>query len=183
MFSFEGPRWLATVLRKQQASLSFLMAHHQDLRVAIELAGPEPQGGAKTWRRVFRDAESAVLRTARLAFPELDELPATLRQILFWRECGDVVGPLRVPPWLSPILWWDQDGLFPSASRVYRRSMNDVARWARRRGLMDFPGDDCIDRRESLIETMLAERRASKGRAMPAALVRTAGRIQHSKPY
>jgi hypothetical protein len=152
------PGGLGNLLLKQRVSCSFLEAHHEDLKAAIALAGPD-RGGPRTWCRVFQDAERAVLRTVERAFPELADLPLAWREFVLWRECGDLGVLGRAPRFLAERLG-DQDGLFASASRNYRRSMNDVARWSRMRGLMSFSGDECVSRKTSLIETLLSERAA-----------------------
>jgi hypothetical protein len=99
------------------------------------------------------------LRNVDTAFPELRALPARWRQWLLWRECGDfeALGLGRVPGWLSRCVG-DQDGLFASASREYRRSMNEVAHRARERGWMDYAGGECVPREASLIESCLGDR-------------------------
>jgi hypothetical protein len=147
------------LLRKQRATLAFLETHHEDLERALALAGPALGGTRETWLRVFQDAERAVLRNVDTAFPELRALPARWRQWLLWRECGDfeALGLGRVPGWLSRCVG-DQDGLFASASREYRRSMNEVAHRARERGWMDYAGGECVPREASLIESCLGER-------------------------
>ncbi len=159
-----GPSGVANLLHKQRAGLAFLEAHHADLRVAIALAGPDRGGGPRTWRRVFQDAERAVMRTTARAFPELAALPGAWRELALWRQCGELGNLGRVPRWLAERLG-DQDGLFVQASRSYRRSMNEVARWARTRGLMSFAGVECVPPEASLVETMLAERATTGTRA------------------
>ena len=52
----------------------------------------------------------------------------------------------------SARLFADQDGLFGSACTQYRDSMNEVADWAKERGLMDHTGDECVPRQVSLLE-------------------------------
>ena len=105
---------------------------------------------------MFEDAECALLYTAAHAFPELAGVPASVRALLLWREVGDL-GVAFAPRWLAERLG-DRGGLFASASRAYRRSMNEVARWARARDLMSFTGAECIPREASLVEVMLAQR-------------------------
>ena len=61
------------LLAKRRATLEFLHVHHEDLKHAIALAGPNRTNAQETWHRVFRDAERAVLRQTPDAFPELDE--------------------------------------------------------------------------------------------------------------
>jgi hypothetical protein len=128
-----GPVSLLNLLRKQRATMAFLHAHHDDLREAIALAGPNTRNAQETWVRVFREAERAVFRKTAQAFPELQALPESLR-----------------------------DFLFSSATRAYRQSMNDVATWARRRGLMDYRGAECVPAEASL----LAARRCGDARRL-----------------
>jgi hypothetical protein len=167
-------RWLkgglagaGNLLRKQRATRAFLETHHEDLERAMELAGPALGGTRETWLRVFQDAERAVLRNVDAVFPEVGALPARWRQWVLWRERGDfeALGLGRVPGWLSRWVG-DQDGLFASASREYRRSMNEVAHRARARGWMDYAGGECVPREASLIESWLGHARA--GRAQRA---------------
>ena len=61
----------ANLLAKKKATLRFLHVHHDDLKHAIRLAGPNHHNAQETWQRVFRDAERAVLRNVAAAFPEL----------------------------------------------------------------------------------------------------------------
>ena len=74
-----GPVSLLNLLRKKRATLEFLHVHHEDLKRAIELAGPNRFNAQETWQRVFRDAERAVLRQTAVAFPELGYLPRPAR--------------------------------------------------------------------------------------------------------
>ncbi|HYO72472.1 MAG TPA: hypothetical protein VEU33_41015 [Archangium sp.] len=163
------------LLRKQRATRAFLETHHEDLERALELAGPALGGTRETWLRVFQDAERAVLRNVDAAFPELRALPARWRHWVLWRECGDfkALGLGRVPGWVSR---WagDQDGLFASASREYRRSMNEVAHRARERGWMDYAGGECVPREASLIESWLGPARLPRPRPGAAASGRSA---------
>jgi hypothetical protein len=76
--------------------------------------------------------------------------PKSFRQVI---PLTDARPQLRVIHALSP-------GVFASASRQYRRSMNAVARRARELGWMDFAGEECIPREASLIETLLDNERA-----------------------
>jgi CRP-like cAMP-binding protein len=145
---------LSNLRRKQEATLAFLHVHHEDLKRAIELAGPNPRNSQETWHRVFRDAERAVLTTAIGVFPELLGLPERARQLALWSQIrGRVLGSLG-PRWMVDLLG-QLDGIYPSASRKYRASMNEVAEWARERELMDYTGDECISERASLIEASL----------------------------
>ena len=70
-----GPVSALNLLRKKDATFRFLHIHHEDLKHAIELAGPNHFNSQETWQRVFRDAERAVMRQAAGAFPELGFLP------------------------------------------------------------------------------------------------------------
>jgi hypothetical protein len=156
-----GPVSVLNLRRKQLATLAFLHTHHEDLKRALELAGPNPGSSQETWHRVFRDAERAVFRNARVAFPELGHLEASQRELALWHQRGDLklFGRVAVPGALTG-LFGDQDALFPSACRQYRASMNDVARWARAKGLMDYTGAECIPRNASLLEATMAGNQA-----------------------
>jgi len=140
-----GPVSGLNLLAKKKATLRFLHVHHEDLKHAIELAGSNRHNAQETWQRVFRDAERAVLRNIPQAFPELTFMPEPLRDLILWHR------GVRVPPALGGVLA-DQQGLFASACNQYRSSMNGVARWARRRGLMDHTGRECVPRQVSLLE-------------------------------
>jgi len=140
-----GPVSGLNLLAKKKATLRFLHVHHEDLKHAIELAGSNRHNAQETWQRVFRDAERAVLRNIPRAFPELGYMPESLRDLILWHR------GVRVPPALGGVLA-DQQGLFASACNQYRASMNSVARWARRRGLMDHTGRECVPRQVSLLE-------------------------------
>jgi CRP-like cAMP-binding protein len=152
-----GPVSARNLLGKRRATLAFLEAHHDDLRHAIELAGPNHHNAQETWQRVFRDAERAVLRMTPAAFPELAFLPAQVREFVLWHKRGQLglEGSLRVPTPMTRLLG-DHDGLFASACTQYRGSMNAVAAWSKERLLMDFTGDECIPREASLLETRIA---------------------------
>jgi hypothetical protein len=145
------------LLRKQRATLAFLEVHHEDLKRAISLAGPARAGAPETWRRVFLDAERAVLRNVEQVFPELQALPTSWRAFALCHQHGDfrTLGFGQVPRRLSRLLG-DRDGVLASACRHYRRSMNEVARWARERGWMHYAGEECIPHEASLIEKLLA---------------------------
>lgn len=148
-----GPVAAVNLLNKKRTTLQFLRIHHEDLKCAIELTGPNPHNAQETWQRVFRDAERAVLRQTPDAFPELAHLPAEVRKFLLWHRRGHfglrralyVPGPL-------PGLLGDQDGLFASACNQYRASMNQVADWAKERGLTDHTGEEAVPRQVSLLE-------------------------------
>jgi hypothetical protein len=74
-----------------------------------------------------------------------------VRRFALWHQRGHIglKRAWRIP---GPPLLGDQDGLFPSACNQYRASMNDVADWARTRGLMDHSGEECVPRQVSLLE-------------------------------
>lgn len=131
-----GPVSSQNLLQKRRATLEFLHAHHDDLKHAIELAGPNSMSAQETWHRVFRDAERAVLRQTARVFPELAFLPRAVRDLVLWQRVA--VGT--------------QEGLYPTACNQYRASLNAVARWARVRGLMDYAGDECVPTNVSLLE-------------------------------
>lgn len=152
-FFAAGPVSLNNLLRKQKATLAFLHTHHEDLKVALELAGPNLCDSQETWHRVFRDAERAVLRNSHIAFPELGHLDPRHQEFALWHQRSGVrVLGLSVVPEALTSLFGDQDAIFPSACRQYRGSMNEVARWAAERGLMDYTGEECIPRNASLLE-------------------------------
>ena len=152
-FFSAGPVSLSNLLRKQKATLAFLHTHHEDLKVALELAGPNLCDSQETWHRVFRDAERAVLRNSAIAFPELGHLDPRHRDFALWHQRSGVrVLGLSVVPEALTSLFGDQDAILPAACRQYRRSMNDVARWAAERGLMDYTGEECIPKTASLLE-------------------------------
>jgi CRP-like cAMP-binding protein len=153
-----GPVSVSNLMRKQKATLAFLHAHHDDLKNAIALAGPNLDNAQETWHRVFRDAERAVLRNSLAAFPELGWLDNKQRDFAMWHQRG-LFGSYALPESLTGA-FGDQDGVFPSACRQYRKSMNEVAAWAREKGLMDHTGNECIPRTASLLE---AQMRGDKG--------------------
>jgi hypothetical protein len=127
------------LIQKKRATLAFLHAHHDDLKHAVELAGPNHHDAQESWQRVFRDAERAVLHKTAEVFPELEYLPGPMREVSMWQQQG-VAG---------------QQGLYPTACTEYRASMNDVALWSKERGLMDYSGDECIPIRVSLIDAIM----------------------------
>ena len=131
-----GPVSVLNLLRKRDATLQFLHTHHEDLKGAVELAGPNPVNAQETWQRVFRDAERAVMRQATHAFPELGFLPAPAREVVLWQRLG----------------FAGQQGVYATACNQYRASMNSVADWAKARGLMDHAGEECVPVQVSLIE-------------------------------
>ncbi|MGA9278902.1 cyclic nucleotide-binding domain-containing protein [Ilumatobacter sp.] len=127
------------LIQKKRATLAFLHTHHEDLKQAILLAGPNLHDAQETWQRVFRDAERAVLRKTADVFPELGYLPGPMREVSMWQQQG-VAG---------------QQGLYPTACNQYRASMNSVAKWAKDRNLMDYTDDECIPVRASLLEAIM----------------------------
>ena len=151
-----GPVSLLNLLRKKRATLEFLHVHHEDLKQAIELAGPNRFNAQETWQRVFRDAERAVLRQTSVAFPELGYLPRPARDFVLWHRRArlDSMPTLRVPKVVAKLML-DQDGLFAAACNQYRASMNAVAEWAKERSLMDPAGNECIPQQVSLLEAYM----------------------------
>jgi len=152
------PVAINNLLRKREATLGFLHAHHDDLRHAIDLAGANAVNSQETWHLVFRDAERAVLKMNEDAFPELVFLSDQLRHVVLWHRRGALAG-LKILPAFVAGAFGDQDGLFASACRQYRDSMNHVANWAAERGLMEFSGTECIPESVSLLETHVAGNR------------------------
>jgi CRP-like cAMP-binding protein len=147
----EGP---LNLMRKKATTLVFLHTHHEDLKHAIELAGPNLHNAQETWHRVFRDAERAVLAMNEDAFPELALLPETVHSFALWHRTGSIAG-LQVLPAAVTELFGDQDGIFPAACRQYRDSMNHIADWARRHGWMEYTGDECVPLSASLLDAYL----------------------------
>jgi CRP-like cAMP-binding protein len=152
-----GPVAARNLLAKRRATLAFLEVHHDDLKQAIQLAGPNHHNAQETWQRVFRDAERAVLRQTPEAFPELGFLPPKVREFLLWHRRGrlGLERSLSAPTAITR-LFGDQDGLYTSACVQYRRSMNAVADWAKQRALMDHTGAECIPPEVSLLESRIA---------------------------
>ena len=148
-----GPVAAANLLAKKRATLRFLEVHHADLRHAIELAGRNHHNAQETWQRVFRDAERAVLSRTPAAFPELRWLSEQMREFVLWHRRGrfELGRTVRLPRAIGALVA-DQDGLFGSACTQYRASMNEVADWAKERGLMDHTGLECVPRQVSLLE-------------------------------
>ena len=134
-----GPVSALNLLRKKNATLRFLHVHHEDLKHAIELAGPNRFNAQETWQRVFRDAERAVLRQVAAAFPEMAYLPGPARERVLWQRVA-VAG---------------QQGLYATACNQYRASMNHVADWAKEHGLMDNAGEDCVPLSASLLDALM----------------------------
>jgi CRP-like cAMP-binding protein len=134
-----GPVSALNLIHKKRATLAFLHMHHDDLKHAIEQAGPNHHNAQETWQRVFRDAERAVLRKTPEAFPELAQLPTAMRDVVLWRQQG-IAG---------------QYGLYATACTQYRDSMNAVADWAKQRGLMDHTGHECVPLRASLLDAQM----------------------------
>jgi len=151
----QTPIGFTNLLKKRSATLAFLHAHHEDLKHAIELAGPNLVNAQETWQRVFRDAERAVLTMNEQAFPELGYLAEPVKQVVLWHRQGALAG-LKLIPSVFSGPFGDQDGLFGSACRQYRQSMNYVARWAADRGLMEYTGAECVPTAVSLLESHVA---------------------------
>ena len=156
-FGRRGTVGAVNLLRKKNATFGFLSAHHEDLKQAIELAGPNLHNAQETWHRVYRDAERAVMQMNKDAFPELLELPSAAREFALWHESGSIAGMHLAPRQLTEI-FGDHDGVFPSACRQYRASMNEVASWALAHGLMEYTGKDCIPPSASLLEAHISHR-------------------------
>jgi len=134
-----GPVSALNLMRKKDATLRFLHVHHEDLKHAIELAGPNHFNSQETWQRVYRDAERAVMRQTAHAFPELGFLPTAAREVVLWQRLG----------------FAGQQGVYPTACNEYRASMNAVADWAKVHGLMDHAGVQCVPRGASLFEALV----------------------------
>lgn len=150
-----GPVDFRNLIQKETANLAFLDAHHADLKHAVELAGPNLESGQQTWHHVYRAAERAVMSSAQEVFPEFRHLGEAHQHFVLWHERGKFPTALGLlPPWLTGAVG-DRDGVYPTAARRYRESMNEVAAWARQRGLMAYDGDECIPASASLIEAQL----------------------------
>lgn len=130
------------LLRKRDATLRFLHVHHDDLKHAIDLAGPNHFNAQETWQRVFRDAERAVLRQSANAFPELAYLPVPARELVLWQRFG----------------FSGTQGVYATACNQYRSSMNHVADWAKDKGLMDHAGVECVPTEASLLQAVMTDR-------------------------
>ena len=119
-------------MAKRSATLAFLHVHHEDLKHAIELAGPNEHNAQETWHRVFRDAERAVLRKTPDAFPELGRSAGRGARVRPLAPQGQLGLGACCASRAAAGLLGDQDGLFASACNQYRASMNEVAEWAAR---------------------------------------------------
>lgn len=156
-----GPVSASNLLQKKKATLAFLKAHHEDLKHALELAGTNEHNAQETWHRVFRDAERAVLHKTPQAFPELAFLDRALKDLILWHQQGKL--GLLGTEWLAKQLsgfFGDQDGLFAAACNQYRASMNDVAAWAKQRGIIDYTGKECIPEQVSLLHAYMGGKEA-----------------------
>lgn len=150
-----GPVSILNLFQKKKATLAFLEVHHEDLKQAIEMAGVNRYNSQETWQRVFRDAERAVLRKTPQAFPELRFINKHLQKVILWHHKSQITLPgLK----LSFALPADQDGLFAAACNQYRASMNEVAHWAKQRGLMDYTGAECVATSVSLLLAYMEKR-------------------------
>ncbi len=148
------PVSFTNLLRKKATTLLFLHAHHDDLKHAIELAGVNIHNSQETWHRVFRDAERAVLKMDQEAFPELNYLTKDVKKFVLWHERGNYFGFRLIPKKFSGS-FGDQDGLYLSACREYKESMNHVAEWAREKGFMEYTGNECVPSSASILENFL----------------------------
>jgi hypothetical protein len=149
-----GPVSSMNLLQKKKATLAFLQVHHDDLKHAIALAGKNEYNAQETWHRVFRDAERAVLRKTHDAFPELGYIDNTLKEIILWHQKGKTALTGTALKQITNFVG-DQDGLFASACNQYRASMNEVAEWAKHRGLMDYTGNECVPYQVSLLQAYM----------------------------
>ncbi len=149
-----GPVSALNLLQKKKATLAFLQVHHDDLKHAIELAGKNEYNAQETWHRVFRDAERAILRKTPDAFPELGHLDNSVKEVILWHQKGKTVLTGAALKQVTGLVG-DQDGLFASACNQYRASMNEVAEWAKHRGLMDYTGKECIPIQVSLLRAYM----------------------------
>ena len=82
-----------------------------------------------------------MLRSTAAGFPELGFLPAAARDAVLWRRFG----------------FAGTNGVYPTVCDQYRASLNHVADWASRRGLMDHAGAECIPRHTSLLHARMAD--------------------------
>lgn len=156
-----GPVSFLNLLNKKKVTLAFLEAHHNDLKWAIYLAGPNIHNAQETWHRVFRDAERAVLKKNSDAFPELSYLGDKVRDFVLWHQRGKLNAfGARLVPGPVAALFGDQDGLYASACNQYRDSMNEVAHWAKERNLMDYTGADCVPKQVSLLQAYMNQESA-----------------------
>lgn len=152
-----GPVSFLNLMKKQEGTLRFLEAHHEDLVHAVDLAGPNLVSSQEAWHRVYRDAERAVTNSSLAAFPELRHVPPAYREFALWHEKGDfsrLPGGFLLPKSVTAALG-DQDGIYPSAARQYRASMNHVAQICRSKGLMEYAGAEAVPREVSLIEALI----------------------------
>ena len=98
-----------------------------------------------------------------MPFPNCSNCPRSPREFALWHECGSL-GRIHLVPRQLTELFGDQDGVFPSACRQYRASMNQVASWALANGLMEYTGDECIPPSASLLEAHISRRPARLAR-------------------
>lgn len=140
-----GPVSALNLLHKETATLAFLEVHHEDLKHAIELAGPNIYNAQESWHRVFRDAERAVLIRTNEAFPELQFVPPKIKEFILWNRDENV------NRWIKLILK-GKKGLYELACEKYRKSMNKVAESSKKRLLIDYTGDICIPECVSLLK-------------------------------
>ena len=74
-----GPVSALNLMRKRDATLRFLHVHHEDLKHAIELAGPNHVNSQETWQRVFRRRGAGGDAPGRPGLPRA-RLPARVRR-------------------------------------------------------------------------------------------------------
>lgn len=124
---------------------------------------------------MFRDAERAVLRKTPRAFPELEHLNEKLKGVVLWHQQAKLgFLDLKWMPKHFAEMFGDQDGLFAAACNQYRTSMNEVAEWAKRHGLMEYTGEECVSDTVSILQSYMG------GRAQH--LKRLQGRDGYSEP-
>lgn len=136
------------LLQKETATLAFLEIHHQDLKYAIEIAGKNIYNAQESWYRVFRDAERAVLLKTNEAFPELQFVSTEVKNYILWK------GNEEVDLW-TRLLLIQKAGLYEQACEKYRKSLNEVAKWAKDRCLIDYTGEVCIPIETSLLNAYI----------------------------
>ena len=88
-----------------------------------------------------------------------------MQEFVHWHQRGklDIRGMNWIPGQFSKLLG-DQDGLFASACNQYRASMNEVADWAKERGIDGLYGEECVPEQVSLLEAFMARQEAQLGR-------------------
>lgn len=148
-----GPVSFLNIFRKEKATLAFLEAHHEDLKNAIMIAGINPYNAQETWQRVYRDAERAVLLCTDQVFPELAFMSPELKEFILWHKSEKGINPN-----IKKMLLWFfgyPTGLYAYSCNKYCDSLNKVAKWAKKRNLIDYTGDLCIDSSSSLFKAYI----------------------------